>query len=389
MDIARGLLQDNVVDGTSPRIQTYRNLRQLNPASEHDESLWVYGRRGKPCRKCGTPIEIEEDGPRRPLHLLVPELSDDPLRMRVDVEALAAEEAAERDAGLLREIDRQARRRRDGGNQRHAGQQRFLHQLERRAARDQQDRRIERMPVLPAACGRRSCRRRCGGRRLRPTTAALPDRSNRPAACRPPVDSNTACDDRRRSGSDAITSALTVQSPRTADTRACSDSIVRRPHRPHDEVIVTWRRSPSRAARRSTASAVTVTLMMLSRPSSVTSSQYSIVPISSAPRITSSASRKPAARSRSAPGVRMITAKLAPLTRTSIGSSTATRVALAARPGHGARSSTSRMPGAAPAGGLAHSAHSALRLDSCISTLAQARRRRSARRRSSRRPAPR
>jgi endonuclease-8 len=54
LDIARGLLQDNVVDGTSPRIQTYRNLRMLNPATEHDDSLWVYGRAGKPCRKCGT-----------------------------------------------------------------------------------------------------------------------------------------------------------------------------------------------------------------------------------------------------------------------------------------------------------------------------------------------
>lgn len=62
MDIARGLLQDNVIDGTSPRIQTYRNLRQLNPASEHDESLWVYGRKGKPCRKCGTAIESKKMG---------------------------------------------------------------------------------------------------------------------------------------------------------------------------------------------------------------------------------------------------------------------------------------------------------------------------------------
>jgi len=62
MDIARGVLKDNVVEGTSPRIQTYRNLRQLNPASEHDESLWVYGRRNKPCRKCGTPIEMKKMG---------------------------------------------------------------------------------------------------------------------------------------------------------------------------------------------------------------------------------------------------------------------------------------------------------------------------------------
>ena len=62
LDIARGLLQDNVVEGTSPRIQTYRNLRMTNPASNHDESLWVYGRAGKPCRKCGTPIQMKKMG---------------------------------------------------------------------------------------------------------------------------------------------------------------------------------------------------------------------------------------------------------------------------------------------------------------------------------------
>ena len=62
LDIARGLLKDNVVDGTSPRIQTYRNLRMTNPASNYDESLWVYGRAGKPCRKCGTPIEMKKMG---------------------------------------------------------------------------------------------------------------------------------------------------------------------------------------------------------------------------------------------------------------------------------------------------------------------------------------
>ena len=62
LDIARGLLEDNVVEGTSPRIQTYRNLRMTNRASDHDESLWVYGRAGKPCRKCATPIEMKKMG---------------------------------------------------------------------------------------------------------------------------------------------------------------------------------------------------------------------------------------------------------------------------------------------------------------------------------------
>jgi endonuclease-8 len=62
LELARGLLQDNVIDGTSARIQTYRNLRMTNRASAHDESLWVYGRAGKPCRKCGTPIEMKKIG---------------------------------------------------------------------------------------------------------------------------------------------------------------------------------------------------------------------------------------------------------------------------------------------------------------------------------------
>ena len=62
LDIARGLLKDNVVEGTSERIQTYRNLRMRNPASNYGESLWVYGRAGKPCRKCGTPIQMKRMG---------------------------------------------------------------------------------------------------------------------------------------------------------------------------------------------------------------------------------------------------------------------------------------------------------------------------------------
>ena len=62
MDIARGLLKDNVVEGTAAAIQTFRNLRQTNRAADHDQNLWVYGRRGKPCRKCGAPIEMKKMG---------------------------------------------------------------------------------------------------------------------------------------------------------------------------------------------------------------------------------------------------------------------------------------------------------------------------------------
>jgi len=62
LDIARGLLRDNVVEGTAAAIQTYRNLRQATPAAGHDENLWVYGRAGQPCRRCATPIEMQKMG---------------------------------------------------------------------------------------------------------------------------------------------------------------------------------------------------------------------------------------------------------------------------------------------------------------------------------------
>lgn len=62
LEIARGLLKDNVIDGSPARIQTYRNLRMTRATSRHDDSLWVYGRAGKPCRTCGTAIEMKKTG---------------------------------------------------------------------------------------------------------------------------------------------------------------------------------------------------------------------------------------------------------------------------------------------------------------------------------------
>jgi endonuclease-8 len=62
MDIARGLLQDNVVPGTAAAIQTYRSLRRTDRRSDPSDSLWVYSRAGQPCRKCGTAISSMKTG---------------------------------------------------------------------------------------------------------------------------------------------------------------------------------------------------------------------------------------------------------------------------------------------------------------------------------------
>ena len=62
MDLARRLLNDNVVPGTPGAIQTYRSLRRTDGRSDSSASLWVYSRAGKPCRKCGTTVQSKKMG---------------------------------------------------------------------------------------------------------------------------------------------------------------------------------------------------------------------------------------------------------------------------------------------------------------------------------------
>lgn len=62
MDLARSLLQANVVDGTPAAIQTYRSLRRADRRADPEDSLWVYSRGGRPCRKCGATIASKKMG---------------------------------------------------------------------------------------------------------------------------------------------------------------------------------------------------------------------------------------------------------------------------------------------------------------------------------------
>jgi endonuclease-8 len=54
--LAQQHLRANVRESASGAITTYRGLRQTTGRSDRSERLWVYGRRDKPCRRCGTPI---------------------------------------------------------------------------------------------------------------------------------------------------------------------------------------------------------------------------------------------------------------------------------------------------------------------------------------------
>jgi endonuclease-8 len=66
--LARKLLKANIRNGASAAtadgggIVTYSGLRRTTGRADPGERNWVYSRRGKPCRKCGTAIEYRKTG---------------------------------------------------------------------------------------------------------------------------------------------------------------------------------------------------------------------------------------------------------------------------------------------------------------------------------------
>jgi endonuclease-8 len=60
---SRKFLQANVIDGKGDGIVTYTGFRRTTGRADPAARLWVYGRHGEPCRKCGTPIAFRKQGP--------------------------------------------------------------------------------------------------------------------------------------------------------------------------------------------------------------------------------------------------------------------------------------------------------------------------------------
>jgi endonuclease-8 len=61
---ARKVMLANVAKGSTRRVTTF----SLDPR----QSLYVYGRAGKPCRRCGTAIEMTRSGPNARLTFWCP-----------------------------------------------------------------------------------------------------------------------------------------------------------------------------------------------------------------------------------------------------------------------------------------------------------------------------
>ena len=60
---ARRLLKANVLATSKEGIVTYFGLRHTTGRASQADRLWVYGRRGKPCRRCSTPISSAKQDP--------------------------------------------------------------------------------------------------------------------------------------------------------------------------------------------------------------------------------------------------------------------------------------------------------------------------------------
>ena len=59
---ARALLKANVLDPADTGVLTWRGMRRTTGRMNPGQRLYVYGRHGKPCRRCGAAIEMRHHG---------------------------------------------------------------------------------------------------------------------------------------------------------------------------------------------------------------------------------------------------------------------------------------------------------------------------------------
>jgi len=59
---ARKFILANVTEASGDKMVTYFGMRRTTGRGNEEERLWVYGRRNKPCRVCGTPIQAGKQG---------------------------------------------------------------------------------------------------------------------------------------------------------------------------------------------------------------------------------------------------------------------------------------------------------------------------------------
>ncbi|WP_353062682.1 DNA-formamidopyrimidine glycosylase family protein [Tunturibacter psychrotolerans] len=62
VEVSQRYMKANVVDGAGDGIVTYSGNRRTTHSSNREERLWVYGRQGQECRRCGTTVMMRKQG---------------------------------------------------------------------------------------------------------------------------------------------------------------------------------------------------------------------------------------------------------------------------------------------------------------------------------------
>jgi endonuclease-8 len=62
LERSKRFMEANVKDGVEAGIVTYTGARRTTRAADPGARVWVYGRRGKECRRCGTTILMRKQG---------------------------------------------------------------------------------------------------------------------------------------------------------------------------------------------------------------------------------------------------------------------------------------------------------------------------------------
>ena len=61
-EISQRYMRANVLDGSGDGIVTYAGNRRTTGRMDREERLWVYGRQGQECRRCGTIVHMRKQG---------------------------------------------------------------------------------------------------------------------------------------------------------------------------------------------------------------------------------------------------------------------------------------------------------------------------------------
>ena len=61
-EVSQRYMKANVLDGAGDGIVTYAGNRRTTHSMNAGDRLWVYGRQGQECRRCGAPVEMRKQG---------------------------------------------------------------------------------------------------------------------------------------------------------------------------------------------------------------------------------------------------------------------------------------------------------------------------------------